>query len=578
MSSGSWSDAGADRRSGRFSSVGVGDEAALPTVRDILTVPAVVDGSPDVLVGGAALDARVRWVHTSDSADVARLLNGGELLLSTGSGWPVEPTALRAFVERLVAAGLAGLVVELGTHYRWVPAVVVDAARRHGLALVTLHHEVKFVSITEAVHRGIIQAQTAALRARDEVRDTFTALTLRGSPADYVVQQLALVLHAPVVLENLAHEIVTAEVPPAQEESVFRDWERRSRTAYRVARVAGAADAQATVDVAGDARAGGGRVGDGADAASVAGWLVVPVEARGMRWGHLVALPGPEHPAGRIGVLRQGAIALALGRLADATVNEWERHVRARLLDRLLAGRFAAAGAAAARVSAAGLPLADRVLYGCVITRAWVDAGRADAAARTLGGRALTGSAPGGLRPPAATLLVSLPENRVFDDATVRAFTATATDDSVHAVVSVGAAAHGLEAALGSVQEAVDLARGSVRDDARGVQLRRADQHPLLRLVTDLRDDRRLLEHGERMLAPLIDYDLARGGDLLEVLDAALAHPANRTAAAAASHLSRSVFYQRIALIERLLGCDLDDGETQTALHVALLVRRTAGL
>jgi len=55
-----------------------------------------------------------------------------------------------------------------------------------------------------------------------------------------------------------------------------------------------------------------------------------------------------------------------------------------------------------------------------------------------------------------------------------------------------------------------------------------------------------------------------------------LAHPANRTAAAAASHLSRSVFYQRIALIEQLLDMDLDDGETQTALHLALLVRRSA--
>jgi purine catabolism regulator len=97
-----------------------------------------------------------------------------------------------------------------------------------------------------------------------------------------------------------------------------------------------------------------------------------------------------------------------------------------------------------------------------------------------------------------------------------------------------------------------------------------------VRLLTALRDDHRLLDHGERMLAPLIDYDLARDGDLLDVLGAMLAHPGNRTAAASASHLSRSVFYQRIALIEDLLGTDLDDGETQAALHVALLVRRAA--
>ena len=63
--------------------------------------------------------------------------------------------------------------------------------------------------------------------------------------------------------------------------------------------------------------------------------------------------------------------------------------------------------------------------------------------------------------------------------------------------------------------------------------------------------------------------------DSRDEVDAVLAHPGNRTAAASASHLSRSVFYQRLALIGDLLGVDLDDGETLTALHLALLVRRS---
>lgn len=52
---------------------------------------------------------------------------------------------------------------------------------------------------------------------------------------------------------------------------------------------------------------------------------------------------------------------------------------------------------------------------------------------------------------------------------------------------------------------------------------------------------------------------------------AVVEHPGNRTAAAAASHLSRSVFYQRLALIADLLDADLDDGETLAGLHLALL-------
>ncbi|WP_345801439.1 PucR family transcriptional regulator [Microbacterium sp. AZCO] len=527
---------------------------SLPTVREVLQLDAFLTGVPEVLVGEGALDARVRWVHTSDSPGVARLLDGGELLLSTGSGWPSEPHDLEAFVEALVSAGIAGLVLELGTHYRYAPAIIVAAARTHGLAFVVLHRELKFVALTEAVHSRIISEQTAALRARDEVRERFTALALRGSPADFIVHQLAQTLGSPVVLENLAHEVVAAEVPPATEEELFTRWEVRSRAAHR----------QHLVPVP-------RRADD---------WLIVPVEARGIRWGHLIALPGPDHPAGRAGVLEQGAIALALGRLADGPTDEWARIGRRRLVDGLLAGRYAAVSGAAARVEAAGLPLEGQQVFGVVVSGPGLPPTAAesmDAAARALGGRALAGSGPAVVDAPAVAVLVSLPPRTPFDDAAALAFLRGFAPGEPALTLSIGSAAEGLEAGLVSLQEAIDLARGRSAGRARGPQVRRAEQRPLVRLVTTLRDDHRLLDHGERMLAPLIDHDLARGGDLLDVLGAMLRHPGNRTAAASASHLSRSVFYQRLALIQELLGVDLDDGETQTALHLALLVRRSAG-
>jgi PucR family transcriptional regulator, purine catabolism regulatory protein len=546
-------------RTDRPSGVVVDD--GLPTVREILTLDAVAHGVPEVLSGDEALDARVRWVHVSDSAGVARLLNGGELLLSTGSGWPTEPRELEAFIAELVDAGIAGLVLELGVHYRYVPAVVEAAAREHGLALVALHREVKFVALTEAVHSRIISEQTAALRARDEVRERFTALSLRGSPADFIVHQLAQTLGAAVVLENLAHEVIASEVPPAAEEELFTSWEVRSRRAHRQHEVHHGRGAAAGLDE----------------------WLIVPVEARGIRWGHLIALPGPAHPAGRTSVLEQGAIALALGRLADGDADEWVRIGRQRLVDGLLAGRFAGMASATARLEAAGLPVAGARLYGVVATGAPIPPGSPDAAARALGGRAVDGAAPdsaGAASASGAARIVLLSVPTELSDAAARAFASALVGGDAASVdrlvLSVGGVADGLDGLLGSVQEATDLARGARPKGARGIVLRRADDRPLMRLVTSLRDDHRLLRHSERMLAPLIEYDLARGGDLLSVLGAMLAHPGNRTAAASASHLSRSVFYQRLALIGDLLGVDLDDGEVLTALHLALLVRRSA--
>ncbi|MDP4501937.1 helix-turn-helix domain-containing protein [Nonomuraea turcica] len=53
---------------------------------------------------------------------------------------------------------------------------------------------------------------------------------------------------------------------------------------------------------------------------------------------------------------------------------------------------------------------------------------------------------------------------------------------------------------------------------------------------------------------------------LRHYLDAA----GNKTAAAQAADLSRQTLYQRLHIIERLLGSDLESGQRRTELHVAL--------
>lgn len=510
----------------------------------------VADGQPEILVGGDALAAAVRWVHVSDSGDVARLLVGGELLLSTGAGWPEEPLELAAFLGSLVEAGLAGLVLELGSHYRYVPAVVVNAAREHGLALAALHREVRFVAITEAVHGRIIAEQTTALRARDAVHERFVDLTLRGAPADYVVQQLARTLRSTVVLENLHHEVVAVEVDRAEDEQLLTGWTSRSRLLHR--------------EVAGADTEEGERAGT---------WLVVPVEARGTRWGHLVALPGPSHPAGRRQVLRQGAVALALGRLADPGADEWSRLGQQRLVESLLGGRFSSLESAAAALEAAGLPVSGRRLVGLVVTGA--AAAHGDVVRRSLRRLGIDGVA--GIRGDRHVLLCSVPTGEELTDQVLerlaRALAREAGTDDGDVAVHVGSLSQDVGGLLDAVHEALALSGVGRTDRDPGPVVRRVERRPLLQLVTALRDDHRLQRHSERVLAPLIEHDLAHGGDLLVVLAALVAHPGNRTAAAAVSHLSRSVFYQRLATIGRLLDVDLEDGEVLTGLHLALLAR-----
>uniref|UniRef100_UPI0028963901 PucR family transcriptional regulator ligand-binding domain-containing protein n=1 Tax=Microbacterium sp. TaxID=51671 RepID=UPI0028963901 len=291
------------------------------TVADVLAETAVQQGEPEVLVGGAALDAAVRWVHVSDSAGVARLLDGGELLLTTGAGWPVDDDELRAFASSLHRAGIAGIVFELKTARQTVPQPVVDVCATVGLALIALTHEVKFVAVTEAVHHALIAAQTDALHQRQHLHELFTTLSLQGAPADVVVSETARALGAPVILENLAGEVIATEGLGMPIAEVL---DRR-----------GAAER-------------------------------VPVQARGVLWGTLVALHGPAHPAGRSTVLEQGATALAFGCIADGGDAEWSLLAQRAVIDDLLGARFARAEDIDARLRAGGFALAGRHCHGLV--------------------------------------------------------------------------------------------------------------------------------------------------------------------------------------------------------------------
>ena len=47
----------------------------------------------------------------------------------------------------------------------------------------------------------------------------------------------------------------------------------------------------------------------------------------------------------------------------------------------------------------------------------------------------------------------------------------------------------------------------------------------------------------------------------------------NKSAAAAAAHLSRTAYYQQLSRIAQVLGVSLEDPESMLSLYVALLVR-----
>ena len=533
-----------------------------PTVREVLDLPAVREGAPVVRAGAAALGRAVRWTHAAEVADVARLLKGGELLLTTGVLLPADDAGLADYVQGLAAAGVTGVLVEVGRRFDRLPDSMVGTAEEHGLVLVELTHEVRFASVTEAVHARIVDAQLAELRASDEVHAAFTALTVEGAPPTEIVRQVARMAGRPVVLENLAHQVLAVDAAGEDLASVLDGWEDRSR-AVRV------------------------RERTAYDAAS--GWLLTTVGARGQDWGRLVLVTAAAPSVRDSMLLERGAATVALSRLVERDRESLERQSHRTLLTGIIAGSVALTETTA-RAQALGVPLEGRALVSVLVRLTGGISGPAletqerlrdfaetvSAAVRDTRGVALVG----GVDDATVGVLLSLPPREDVDRALERLSAALAkraatgrvvvgSDDWVMAVGSIVSSVRDVRRAFLEAAQVADAAPSG--DDGVVRPYYRLPDVRLRGMLHLLRDDDRLQTFVERELGPLLAHDAQHSSELVGVLRTYLAAGRNKSAAADAAHMSRPSFYERLHRIERVLSVDLDSVESCLSLHVALL-------
>ncbi|MFI6790121.1 PucR family transcriptional regulator [Nonomuraea sp. NPDC050383] len=527
----------------------------LPTIADVLALETVRRGGPQVVAGGDRLGSKVRWVHVGEIADIAALLRGGELVLTTGVALPSDPEKLADYIGELAAVGVAGLIVELGRRFVGeLPASVVKAAEQHGLPLVVLTRETPFVQITESVHARIIDIQLEELRASEQLHEVFTELSVEGASPAEVLAQVARLSGRPVLLENLAHQVLACESAGRDTGVLLAGWETRSRAVAPPERTA-------------------------YDPAS--GWLVTTVGARGQDWGRLILLCDvPPSPRDLV-LAERAATTLALGRLLERHQESLERQAHGTILTGILTHAYADPDEAAARARAVGVPITGRKLISIVIRPT-------DPVEQALDGQAQLGELAeataaacrdarlpalvGALDQDRVGLLLPLPPRTQAEPAL------TAVADRLRILWKPGAS---FVLAAGSVVESIrDVRRSFLEaEQVADVAVRQPDGRPFYRLpdlrlrglLHLLRDDARLQTFAERELGPLLAHDAQRGGDLTRILRTYLDAGRNKAVAAQKAHLSRPAFYDRLRRLERILDTDLDDVESCLSLHVALL-------
>jgi PucR family transcriptional regulator, purine catabolism regulatory protein len=525
----------------------------LPSLGDVLAMEVCRRGRPAVVAGADRLDTPVRWVHAIELTDVARLLRGGELVLSTGIALPDDDRLLTAYVTELADVGVAGLAVELGRRYAGsLPGALVAAAEQAGLPLIAFEREVAFIEITEAVHARIIDVQLDELRVSERLHEMFTELSVAGASAEEIVRQAAALAGRPVILADLSHRVLACEPAGADPGRLLSGFAARSRAVRLSGRTA-------------------------FDEAS--GWLVTPVGAHGEDWGRVILVCSGAPTGLDTVLLERTATTLALGRLLTRHRESLERQAHRTLISGIISQAHADPAEAAVRSRALGVPVDGRQLIAMVLRYREPGLGvsaharvldLADSAAAACRAERIP-SLVGTLDDDRAGAMLSLGPRAEPDDMLTRLATRIrdrAGVDPDLLVIGVGATAGSIRDVRRSFLEASQVADvAASRSGGRDPLFYRLPDLRLRGLLHLLRDDPRLQTFVERELGGLLGTDPA----LLDTLEAYLAAGGNKAAAAKAAHLARPTFYDRLRRIERILGTDLSSAESRTSLHVALL-------
>jgi PucR family transcriptional regulator, purine catabolism regulatory protein len=539
----------------------VPSSGGMPTLADVLSLPEMQRGHPSVEAGRRAMDRPVRWVHVSEVADIAHLLMGGELILSTGVAFPAEADALARYVSDLAAAQVAGVVIELGRRYAELPSALVESAEAHGLPLIALHTEVPFVAITEAIHSIIVNIQVKQLQRHDTIHRAFRSLAAEAATAQDIIDRMAELAGSPVVFESTARHVLSFARMGIRSTDLLKDWDARSREAGWASHTT----------VAGAER-----------------WLTSPVSAKGQIWGRLVVLRHRPSAADHAIIIEQGATTLALHLLIERDEHSLEQQTHGALIADIINHRYTVPEDIHTQAEALGLPVRHRVLVPMIVvseldpTLPDIERHRRAREEVTAISGAVTDSAtPGlvGLMEPhrigvvlsatthdAASLLIEATTAAVHD----RTKRLVPTRPVVIGVGSPVTDVTSLRRSFAEAGEAAEVAWGLPPDRSYATV---ADIH-LKGLMHLLREDPRLRSYAERELGPLVEYDHRRRTDLSKTLAAFLEVGGNKSAAATRAHVTRATLYHHLARIEEILGCNVDDPEVRYSLYVALLTQQ----
>lgn len=142
-----------------------GHPGARLTVQTLVLDPLV---RTEVIAGAGGVDREVTWAHTCELRDPWNWMGPGDLLMSDGYGFPVEPAEQETFIRNLAGAGISGLTLAEGFVAPALSEQAAAVAEELNFPILRTARSVPFVTIARAVAEA--NYDKSAQRAANLVR------------------------------------------------------------------------------------------------------------------------------------------------------------------------------------------------------------------------------------------------------------------------------------------------------------------------------------------------------------------------------------------------------------------------
>ncbi|WP_254776981.1 PucR family transcriptional regulator [Paenibacillus sp. yr247] len=155
------------------------------TVQEVLRRPSFKQAY--VAAGEQGLQRLVRWVHIIEVIQFEQLLQGGEMILTTGAAFKSDTESFMIYLEQLINNNVSCLCIEMGHYLSSIPQAWIHAAETYNLPLIIFPQAVRFIDITQDIHAHIINQHHKALQDLEKISREFHRMTLSSQGVSHVL-------------------------------------------------------------------------------------------------------------------------------------------------------------------------------------------------------------------------------------------------------------------------------------------------------------------------------------------------------------------------------------------------------